>query len=356
VTKRFSIFTKKVGLAPGHAVFTGEKRVEHVEVDWVRFGAKQVDQGDAISVDDLPSPPAPGSREVLWVNVDGLHDTALITAIGERFDLHPLVVEDIVSVGGRPSTADYGSHLFTSLKMLTMATDGTVQSEHVTIVFGAGWVLSFQETHGDVLGGVRRRIHDASTRVRSSGSDYLWYALLDAIVDHYAVVLSELGERLDDLDDEVWSEEMGNDLPYRAQSARHELLVVRRAVRPLREQLALLTGDCPALISETTEPFLTDLEAHLLQNQDVIDHLRDAASSVLDAHVSIVTMRTNEIMRVLTIIASIFIPMTFVAGVYGMNFQHMPELAIRWAYPVTWSVMLGMGGALLVYFWRKNWL
>jgi magnesium transporter len=356
VTKRFSIFTKKVGLAPGHAVFTGEQRVEQVEIDWVRYGAKGVEQGDALTAADIPAPPPPGGREVLWVNVDGLHDAALVTAIGEKFDLHPLAIEDIVSVGGRPAAAEYGSHVFTSLKMLTLAQDGTVQSEHVTIVFGPTWVVSFQETHGDVLGHVRRRIGDPAARVRSGGADYLWYALLDGIVDHYAVVLSQLGERIEDLEDEVWSDDMGRDLPYRAQGTRHELLVVRRAVRPLKEQMALLTGDCPSLITETTQPFLLDLEAHLAHHQDAIDHLRDAVSSVLDAHVSMVSMRTNEIMRVLTIIASIFIPMTFVAGVYGMNFEHMPELAVPWAYPITWAIMVGIGLSMLVYFWRKNWL
>jgi magnesium transporter len=356
VTKRFSIFTKKVGLAPGHAVFTGEQRVERVEIEWVRFGPRGVEQGDAMTAADVPGPPPSGTGEVLWVNVDGLHDAALVTAIGEKFELHPLAIEDIVSVGGRPASVDYGRHVFTSLKMLQLAEDGTVQSEHVSIFFGAGWVVSFQETHGDVLGHVRRRIADPKARVRSSGADYLWYALLDATVDHYAIVLSQLGERIEDLEDEIWSEQTGDDLPYRAQAARHELLVVRRAVRPLKEQMALLTGDCPALITETTQPFLLDLEAHLAHHQDAIDHLRDAVSSVLDAHVSIVTMRTNEVMRVLTIIASIFIPMTFVAGVYGMNFQHMPELAVPWAYPVTWAVMVGIGVTMLVYFWRKNWL
>jgi len=356
VTKRFGIFTEKVGLAPGHAVFTGERRVEHVEIEWLRYGPKGIEQGDAITAAEVPGPPPPGAREVLWVNVDGLHDTDLITAIGEKFDVHPLVVEDVVNVGGRPSATDYGSHVYTALKMLTLGQDGRVQSEQISIVFGQGWVLSFQETHGDVLGNVRRRIGEPSARVRSRGSDYLWYALVDAIVDHYAVVLSQLGERIEDLEDEVWSDDMGDDLPYRAQGARHELLVVRRAVRPLKEELALLTGDCPPLVTDATQPFLLDLEAHLLQHQDAIDHLRDAIVSVLDAHVSIVTMRTNEIMRVLTIIASIFIPMTFVAGVYGMNFRHMPELAAPLAYPITWGVMLGIGAAMLLYFSRKGWL
>jgi magnesium transporter len=355
VTKRFSIFTKKVGLPPGQAVFTGEKRLEQVKVEWIRFGPGGVERGDAQTADDLPEPPGGESPDVLWVNVDGLHDADLVTAIGERFGLHPLAVEDIVSVGGRPAAAEYGNHVFTSLKMLTLAGDGTVQSEHVTVVFGAGWVLSFQETHGDVFGHVRRRIEDPAARVRSRGTDYLWYALLDAIVDHYAVVLSQLGERIEDLEDEVWDDEWSADLPHRAQNVRHELLVVRRAVRPLKEEMALLTGDCPALISDATQPFLVDLEDHLSQHQDAIDHLRDAASSVLDAHVSIISMRTNEIMRVLTIIASIFIPMTFVAGVYGMNFHNMPELAVPWAYPLTWVIMLGMGVTMLLYFKRRNW-
>jgi magnesium transporter len=355
VTKRFSIFTKKVGLAPGQAVFTGERRVEEVTIRWFRFSAKNVEHGEADTVDEIPSLVA-GARDVLWVNVDGLHDIELIKALGDRFELHPLAVEDIVSVGGRPLAADYGAQVFTSLKMLTVDQDGSMQSEHLTIVFGQGWVLSFQETHGDVFGHVRRRLSDAAARVRSSGADYLWYALLDAIVDQYSIVLSHLGERIEDVEDEVWSDDLAHDLPLRAQTLRHELLVVRRAVRPLREQLAVLTGDCPALVTPTIEPFLGDLDAHLLQHQDSVDHLRDSISSLLDAHVSVVTMRANEVMRVLTVVASIFIPMTFVASVYGMNFRNMPELDHPWAYPITWAAMVGVGTAMLIYFWRKKWL
>jgi magnesium transporter len=217
-------------------------------------------------------------------------------------------------------------------------------------------VLTFQETPGDVFGNLRKRIGDSTARVRARGSDYLWYALLDAIVDHYALVLSKLGSRIEELEEEVWSEEPARDLPLRAQDARHQLLVVRRAVRPLREQLAQLTGDCPALITSQTEPFLSDLEAHLAHHSDSIDHLRDAITSLLEAHVSIMTMRANEVMRVLTVVASIFIPMTFVASVYGMNFEYMPELAQPWGYAITWAVMAGVGVSMLFYFWRKRWL
>ncbi|HSH74399.1 MAG TPA: CorA family divalent cation transporter, partial [Longimicrobiales bacterium] len=173
MTKRFSIFTKKVGLAPGHAVFTGERRLDAVKITWLRYGPESVEHGEAASAAQIPSP-TPGGGDVLWVNVDGLHDTAVVTAIGDSFGLHPLAVEDIVSVGGRPMAEDYGSHVLTSLKMLTLGTDDTVLSEHVTIALGAGWVVSFQETHGDVLGQVRRRISDPSARVRSGGADYLW--------------------------------------------------------------------------------------------------------------------------------------------------------------------------------------
>jgi len=352
---RFSIFTKKVGLAPGHAVFTGEKRVDQVHMGWIRYRPDQASSGEVSSVTELPTPD-PAGGDVLWVNVDGLHDAELVKAVGERFGLHPLAIEDVLSVDSRPAAEDYGTHIFTSLKMLTLSEDKSVQSEHVSIVFGPGWVLSFQETHGDVFGNVRSRIRNPEARIRSRGADYLWYALLDAIVDHYAVALSALGGRIEGLEDEVWSEEPGRDVPLRAQEARHELLVVRRAVRPLREQLYQMTGDCPPLVTDPTQPFLADLEAHLLQHQDVIDHLRDAVGSLLEAHVSVVSMRTNEVMRVLTVMASIFIPMTFVAGVYGMNFQHMPELAIPWAYPAAWLVMLGIAVTMLVYFWRKKWL
>lgn len=353
MASRFSITTDKVGLAPGQAVFTGDRRVDEVSIEWVRYGPDLVEEGEVDSVEELPAPD-PGS--VLWVNVDGLHDVELVKAVGERFQLHPLAIEDILNVRGRPTAEDFNGQLFTSCKMLRVAADGTLDSEHVSIAFGPGWVLSFQETHGDCLDNVRTRITDPTARIRTRGTDYLWYALLDAMVDQYAVVLSALGVRIEELEEEVWSEESDHDLAQRAQETRHGLLVVRRAVRPLREQLLLLTGDAPALITDQTEPYLGDLEAHLLQHNDVIDHLRDAVTSLLEAHVSVISMRTNEVMRVLTIMASIFIPMTFVAGVYGMNFRYMPELTEPWAYPIVWAVMLGIGLAMLYYFWRKKWL
>jgi magnesium transporter len=355
MASRFSITTDKVGLAPGQPVFTGERRVDEVTIEWVRYDADSVDEGEAGSVSEIPAPD-PSASNVLWVNVDGLHDVELVQAVGERFGLHPLAIEDILNVRGRPTAEDFDGHLFTSCKMLRATQDGSLDSEHVSIAFGPGWVLSFQETHGDCLDNVRTRITNPSARIRTRGADYLWYALLDGIVDHYAVALSALGLRIEDLEEEVWREEPDRDLALRGQEARHDLLVVRRAVRPLREQLLLLTGDGPALISDQTEPYLGDLEAHLLQHNDVIDHLRDTITSLLEAHVSVISMRTNEVMRVLTIMASIFIPMTFVAGVYGMNFRYMPELQEPWAYPVVWAVMLAIGLSMLLYFWRKKWL
>jgi magnesium transporter len=352
---RVKISTEKVGLAPGHAVFTGLRRLETAQITWLRYRANSVERGDAARVEEIPRPD-PAGRDVLWVNVDGLHEVDLVKAVGERFGMHPLSIEDVVSVSGRPVAEAYDDHVFTAVKMLMLSDDGTVLSDHTSIVFGLGWVLTFQETSGDVFGNLRRRIADPTARVRSRGADYLWYALVDAIVDHYALVLSTLGQRIEALEEEVWSEEPARDLPLRAQDARHQLLLVRRAVRPLREQLGLLTGDCPALITAQTEPFLSDLETHLAHHGDSIDHLRDAITSLLEAHVSILTMRANEVMRVLTVVASIFIPMTFVASVYGMNFDYMPELTHPWGYAITWAVMLGVGVAMLVYFWRKRWL
>lgn len=352
---RLKISTEKVGLAPGHAVFTGERRLESARISWVRYGLHTVHKGESATVADIPRPDPTGA-DVLWVNVDGLHDVDLVKAVGERFGMHPLAIEDVVSVGGRPVAEVYDDHVFTSLKMLMLSEDETVVSDHTSIVFGQGWVLSFQETPGDVFGNLRKRIGDATARIRARRHDYLWYAMVDAIVDHYALVLSTLGARIEELEEEVWSEDPSRDLPLRAQEMRHQLLVVRRAVRPLREQLSLLTGDCPALITAQTEPFINDLETHLLHHSDSIDHLRDAVTSLLEAHVSIMTMRANEVMRVLTVVASIFIPMTFVASVYGMNFEYMPELAHPWGYGLTWAAMLGVGVSMLIYFWRKRWL
>jgi len=356
MTDRFNISTKKVGLAPGQAVYTGQRRLEASKITWMRYRAETVVRGESATVADIPRPD-PSSAEVLWVNVDGLHDVDLVKAVGDRFGLHPLAIEDVVSVAGRPVAEAYEDHIFTTCKMLMMAENGDLICDHTSIAFGPGWVLSFQETPGDVFGNLRKRIDDPTARVRSRGADYLWYALLDSLVDHYALVLSTLGSRIEVIEDEVWSNEQPRrDLPLRAQETRHDLLTVRRAVRPLREQLSLLTGDAPPLISEQTEPFLNDLAAHLMHHSDSIDQLRDAITALLDAHVSILTMRTNEVMRVLTIIASIFIPMTFVASIYGMNFDHMPELAEPWGYPAALAAMLAIGLALVFYFWRKRWL
>jgi len=355
VPHRVEISTKKVGLAPGHAVFTGERRLESAQISWVRYRLDAVERGDAPTAADIPLPDPTGTN-TLWVNVDGLHDVELVKAVGERFGMHPLSIEDVVSVAGRPVAETYDDSVFTTLKMLMLSEDGSVLSDHTSIVFGPGWVLSFQETPGDVFGNLRRRIGDPTARVRARGADYLWYALVDSVVDHYALVLSTIGARIEELEEEVWGEDPGRDLALRAQDARHQLLLVRRAVRPLREQLGLLTGDCPALITAQTEPYLSDLETHLAHHSDSIDHLRDTITSLLEAHVSILTMRANEVMRVLTVVASIFIPMTFVASVYGMNFVYMPELGHPWGYEITWAVMLGSGISMLVYFWRKHWL
>jgi magnesium transporter len=353
--RRVKISTAKVGLPPGQAVFTGERRLESARISWMRYRPDSVERGDAPTVADIPRPD-PDSGDVLWVNVDGLHDVELVKAVGEQFGMHALSIEDVVSVSGRPVAEAFDDQVFTTLKMLMLSDEGRVLSDHTSLVFGAGWVLSFQETTGDVFGNLRKRISDATTRIRSRGADYLWYALIDSIVDHYALVLSTLGSRIEELEEEVWTEEPERDLSLRAQEARHQLLVVRRAVRPLREQLGLLTGDCPALITSQTEPFLADLETHLAHHSDSIDHLRDTITSLLEAHVSILTMRANEVMRVLTVVASIFIPMTFVASVYGMNFDYMPELGHPWGYALTWAAMLGVGVAMLFYFWRKRWL
>lgn len=351
--RRFTIGTGKVGLAPGSVVFTGTQRVDAVRLYRIRYDPDTVDEGPVDDPGELRPDSAPG---VLWINVEGLHDTRLVQKLGEAFGIHALALEDIVNVHQRPHVVEYDDHVYASLRMLGWPEGETVQEEHVSLVFGAGWVVSFQERPGDAFDGVRERIRSPRARIRSRGADYLWNALMDAIVDHYLLVVDELVHQVEELENGVWTAEDPSEIPERVQALRRETLVVRHAVRPLRDVFAKLVGEPPEALSEEAWPFVNDVRDHLSRLSDTLDNLRDGLSSVMDTHLSIVSMRTNQVMKVLTVIASIFIPLTFVVGIYGMNFTHMPELDMPWAYPALLAFMTAMALAMLGYFRWKKWL
>ena len=344
---------KKAGSAPGTLVYTGPDRAEPVRISLVEYDQESLDE--RLLTDPDFGEMARSSR-VTWINIDGLNDLELIKNIGSAFDLHLLTLEDLVSTGQRPKHEEYEDYFFVVLRMLTLdADEWRVKEEQVSIILGDGYVLSFQETTGDVWDAVRDRIRTPPARIRGRGADYLAYALIDAIVDHYFQILEKVGDKVEELETEVL-ENPTTDTMHRIHQLRQEMLVVRRAVWPLRELTNSLIRTDSTLISDETEIFLRDVYDHTVQVIDTSETLREVVSGLMDLYLSSVSNRMNEIMKVLTIMASIFIPLTFMAGVYGMNFQNMPELGIPWAYPALLVVMVAVGLGLLLLFKRKGWI
>ena len=290
------------------------------------------------------------------MNVTGIHELHIVEAFGKAFDIHPLVLEDIVHTGQRPKMEDLGEHLFVVLKMLKNEEDeDDFEAEQVSLIIGSNFVLSFQEEGGDVFETVRERIRKGKGRIRKSGSDYLAYSLLDAIVDNYFLVLENIGEKIEDLQEEVLEQPDPGSLKI-IQDTKREMIFLRKSIWPLRETISgLIRAESP-LIGEAVGPYLGDVYDHTIQVIDTIETYRDILSGTLDIYLSSLSNKMNEVMKVLTIIATIFIPLTFIAGVYGMNFKDMPELTWRWGYLGVWIVFIVIGILMLIGFRRKKWL
>lgn len=344
---------KKPGSAPGTLVHTGPRKVERIRISFLDYDAEHLHEEEVDSIRECF--PLKETPTVSWINVDGLHDLELIRNLGEHFGFHPLVLEDLVSVGQRPKLEEHEDYLYIVLHMLSFDGDTKrVESEQLSLLVGSSYVFSFQERVGDVFDPVRERIRSAAGRIRGQGPDYLAYALMDAVVDGYYAVLERVGDEIEDLDLEVMEEPEQATL-RRIHDLKREMLVIRRAVWPLRDVMSqLLRSDHPWITSDT-KVFFRDVYDHAVQSLDTVETLRDLASGLTDLYLSAVGQRQNEVMKVLTIMASIFIPLTFVAGVYGMNFQHMPELALTWAYPAVLALMAAVAGAMTWYFRRKGW-
>lgn len=344
---------KKAGLSPGSLVHIGESSGKAAAVDITEYDSSKLvslraDPKDIqLAVKKIPS--------VTWINVSGISDIALLLQrLGESFSLHPLVLEDVVNTDQRPKAEDNGSYIFLVLKLISPSSTG-VATEQVSILFGENWLISFQEgLDGDPFAVIRERLKNEKGRLRTSGADYLAYALMDVIVDNYFLVLEEIAERIEDLEEEL----MGTPTPetlsgiYRL---KRELLLLHRSVWPLREVVSALIRRDSHLVNEFTVTYLRDLYDHTIQVIETTETLRDMLSGMLDIYLSTVSNRMNGIMKVLTIIATIFMPLTFIAGLYGMNFKHMPELELPWAYPAVLLLMLLVVIGMLFFFRRKRW-
>jgi magnesium transporter len=293
---------------------------------------------------------------VTWINVDGLHQVEVIEKLGECYGLHPLVLEDILNTDQRPKMEDYGEYIYIVLRDLDYSDKSNeIEGEQISLIVGSNFVFSFQEREGDTFDPIRDRIRNNKGRIRKMGADHLAYALLDSIVDNYFIILEKLGEKIEWLEEKLVTDPTRETLQG-IHHLKRELLFLRKGVWPLREVINGLARGESSLVTEPTRIYLRDVYDHTIQTIDTIETYRDMVSGMLDIYLSSVSNRLNSVMKVLTIIATIFMPLTFLAGVYGMNFKFMPELEWRWGYPLVWLIMAGIGISMLIYFRRKKWL
>ena len=346
--------SKKAGLPSETLVYTGEKKDEKIRIHVIDFDESNLQESDVDSVEACI--PYKDKPTVTWINVDGVHNVALLEKLGDCFGLHRLVMEDIMNTDQRPKTEDFGDYLYIVLKMLSAGKNGDIVTEQLSLVLGKNFVLSFQEgIEGDVFPPIRERLRSGKGKIRKMGADYLAYSLLDAVVDNYFVILEKFGDKIESIETELIGSPTQNTV-QRIYQLKREMIFLHNAVWPLREVVSSLSKHESPLIKESTAPYLRDLYDHVVHIIDSVDIYREMLSSMLDMYLSSVSNRLNEVMKVLTVISLIFMPLTFLAGVYGMNFKYMPELEWRYGYFYSLLVMLGIAGFMLFYFKRKKWL
>ncbi len=344
----------KTGLPPGALVHIGEKKAEKVKIKILDYDENQFEEKEARTIEECF--PFKDKPTITWINIDGLHQVDIIEKIGKNFDLHPLLLEDILNTEQRPKIEDFETCIYIVLRMLFYdERTNEINSEQVSIIFGQNFVISFLEKEVEVFNPLREIIRTGKGRIRKMGADYLAYSLIDAIVDGYFLILEKLGENIEDVEENM----MANPSPETLKDI-HELkrrmISLRKSVWPLREVVSALERSESSLIHDQTRIYLKDVYDHTIQVIDSVETNRDVLSGMLDVYLSSISNKMNEIMKVLTIIATIFIPLTFIVGVYGMNFEFMPELKWYWGYPAIWSVMLIIGISMMLYFRKKKWI
>ncbi len=318
----------------------------------IDYTKSSVDETDISSVEecirfrDKPS--------VTWIDIQSIKDEKIIDSVGSFFDIHPIIIEDIKRIGQRPKMEEFTSYNYFVLRMFSFQ-DDKIRTEQISIIMGKGYVITFQERPGDVFDPIRERIRARKFRINTLGPDFLAYSLIDSIIDNYYVILETLGEQIEKLEDILLINPDKSSL-HKIHSLKRKILNLRRSVWPLRELITGFERSESALIQSSTHEYIRDIYDHTIQIIDTIETYRDSLSGMLDIYLSSVSNRMNEVMKVLTVISTIFIPLTFITGLYGMNFKYMPELAWRWGYPMVISVMAVVVVGLILFFKKKKWL
>jgi magnesium transporter len=342
----------EMGAPPGTIIYSGKDTSEKVKITLIEYNETEYFEKDFYSFSECME--NVNQSMVKWINVDGIHKADLIETIGKHFNIHPLTLEDIVNTNQRPKFEDYDSYVVSIMKMIYYDTE--IRSEQLSVVLIQGMVISFQEVlGGDAFDMIRTRIRQGKGRIRKMGADYLAYALLDAVVDCYFNILEKIGDRIELLEEEVVDNPTRQTLEQ-IHHMKREMIFLRKAVWPMRELISNLERSETELIKSSTDIYLRDLHDHVIRVIDTVETFRDLLSGMMDIYLSSVSNRMNEIMKVLTIITTIFVPVTFIVGVYGMNFEDMPELHSKWGYPVTMAVIVLTIISLLIYFRRRKWL
>lgn len=352
---RFSDKSKSdqlIGQAPGTLIYTGKKRTEKVSIEVFSYDEESLDRVKGDNIAEALS--VCREDRVNWINIAGLHNEAIIEQIGEAYQLSNLLLEDVLMVDQRPKVEDFDEHMLFTIKMFHNKTAAGIEYEQISFVLGKNYVISFQENPEDIFDLLRERLEGSFGKIRQKKADYLFYRFIDTIVDNYFLVLDTVAIKLEELEDEVLERPSIQSL-QKLQVIRKETIFLRRSIYPLRESINFLNKSESSLLRRETERFLNDVYDHTIQVIESLETYRDLQSSIKDLYMNMTSNKMNEIMKVLTIMSTIFIPITFIAGIYGMNFQYMPELGYSWAYPAVWGLMSLVVITMLLYFRSKKW-
>ena len=344
---------RKTGMPPGSLLYTGESSVQTVLLRGMDYDAEAFQEFDPATIEELLQ--LKESEAVSWIQVIGLRDEQVIERIGTCFNIHPLVMEDILEANHRPKLEDYGDYLYIILRAFHPHDKNYSKTEQVSMIIGKNYIITFQEHDATLFDPLRTRLREGKGRLRTMGADYLAYAILDIVVDHYFSVMEHLGESIEELEDALVIDPSRNTM-QRIHRLKRAILALRKAVWPLRDVLGVLSRGESALIKESTLIYLRDVYDHTIQVIDTLETYRDILSGMLDIYLSSISNHMNQIMKVLTVISTLFIPLTFLVGVYGMNFKYMPELEWEWGYPVLWCIMIAITIGMLIFFRRRKWL
>lgn len=349
----FSVHHNRIGRSPGTVEYLGSRKVDTVTVQARVCGP---DLCEELDIEAVLAGAGPQQGQTLWIDVVGLHDNELASRLGERFRIDGLVLEDVLSTTQRAKVEDREHLIYAVCRSSDFtSTNGRAGTEQVSIILGPDFVISFQEREPDVFAPVRERMQRGKGRLRTAGAGYLAYALLDAVVDGHLLALSHFGERVEALEEEMLDDTSERHLAE-IHSLKREMILLRRAIRPMRDMTANFARLVAEDFGDEVRVYLGDLHDHTIQTSDAIDSYGELLQGMHDYHQSTTGQRLNEVIKVLTMISTLFVPLTFLAGIYGMNFDHMPELAWRWSYPLFWSVTVGVSVGMLVFFRRRHWI